>query len=107
VITVAGHVGHYCWTRWSLLLLDTLVIIVGQVGHYFCWTRWSLLLDMLVITFVERVGHYCWTRWSLLLLDTCFGVLMKERLVRTVGQLLKLELNIRVWPCSPRILLNP
>jgi len=142
VITVVGHVGHYCcWTRWSLLLLDTLFIAVldtliitvvghfghycvGHVGHYSCWTRWSLLLlDRLVITVVGHVGHYScwtrwsllfwtrwsllfWTRWSLLLLGTCFGVLMLERLVRTVGKLLELELHIRVWPCSPRILLK-
>ena len=110
VITVLGHDGHYrSWTRWSLPLLDTLVItVVVHVDHYRCWTRWSLpLLDTLVITVVGHVGHYyCCTRWSLLLLDTCFGVLMLDRLFRTAGKLLELELHVRVWHCSPRILLK-
>jgi hypothetical protein len=65
------------------MLLDTFITVVGHVGHYCCWTLWSLLL-----------------------LDTCFGALMLERLVRTVGKLLELELHLRVWPCSPRILLK-
>ena len=90
------------------MLLDTLVItVVGRVVRYCCWTRSLLMLDTLVITVVGHFGHYCcWTLWSLLLLDTCFGVLMLERLVRAVGKLLELELHVRVWPCSPRILLK-
>jgi hypothetical protein len=67
LVIIVGQAGHYCcWTCWSLLLLDTLVITVGHVGQY-CWTLWSLLLDKLVITVVGQAGHYCcWTRWSLL-----------------------------------------
>jgi len=77
VITLVGHVGHYCcWTGWSLLLLDTLVItLVGHVGHYcfghvghYCFGHvghyccWALVL-----------GYSCWNAWFVLL-ESCWNL---------------------------------
>ena len=58
VITVAGHVFHYCWTHWSFLLLDTFFITVGHIGHFCCWTRWSLLLYSVYVCIHIQENYY-------------------------------------------------